>query len=237
MRIKCNGELLSDEWAELYAWAGFKAGYYSPKRIRDAIAALSPGEELVLEINSVGGDVAAANEIYSAIQVCENPTRAEIQSLAASAASYFPLACDKVEISLPAQMMIHCASINAAGNKEHLRWTADALELTDESTLDVYCKKCGDKADREELRTMMEEETFLSSRRCLELGLVDGIIGAAEQPKEPVRFAATLTGNIITAMNTLPPISELMERRNREQAWKASARQELEAEKKRYYVP
>lgn len=233
MRMKCNGRLISDSDAELYQFFKITMGYYSPKSIRDAVEALSPGEELVLEINSVGGNIYAANEIYSVIQGCKNPTRAEIQSLAASAASYFPLACDKVEICLPAQMMIHCASIYAGGNKSALRWTADVLEVSDDAMLDVYCKKCGDKASRDELRTMMEEETFLSSQRCLELGLVDGIIGASEQPQEPVSFVASLTGNIITAMNTLPPISELMERREREQAWKADAQAELNAEKNR----
>lgn len=233
MRIKCNGQLISDAWAELYRKWKYEAGYYSPSMIRDAIASLPKGEELVLEINSVGGSIMAANEIYSALVGCKNPTRAEIQSLAASAASYFPLACDKVEISLPAQMMVHCSSTNVWGNKGNLRWAADALEISDEAILDVYCKKCGDKADREELRTMMEQETFLGAQRCLELGLVDGIIGAAEKPQEPLSFVASLTGNIITAMNTLPPISELMERREREQAWKAEAQAELESEKKR----
>lgn len=234
MRIKCNGELIPDEWAEYYRYFGYEKGYYSPETVTSAISELEEGEELVLEINSVGGSVYDANEIYSAIKVCPNPTRAEIQSLGASAASYFPLACDKVEIALPAQMMIHCSSDGMVGNKDDHRWVADQLEVTDEAILDVYCSKCGDKADRDHLKELMEAETYLNARQCLELGLVDSIIGEpAETDTPPLGLTASITGNVIRAMRTLPDIAELKARREQEQTWKAACAEELRAEKER----
>lgn len=236
MNVKCNGQLVVDEDAELYQFFGFEIGFYSPAAIKAAISALPAGEELVLEINSVGGSIMAANEIYSDLEGCPNPTRAVIQSLAASAASYFPLACDRVEMSLPAQMMIHQAHAHIEGNKADHRWIADQLEVGDSGMLDVYCKKCGAKATREELQQLMEEETYLGSRRCLELGLVDGIIGENTAPAEPEQasptaFAASVAGNIITAMAVLPTVAELKARRDREQSWKNTAARELAAEK------
>ena len=136
--INLSGELMSDDWADLYRYFGYEAGFYCPGDIRAAIQTLKPGEELVLEINSIGGHVDAAAEIYAILSKLSNPTRAEIQSMAASAASYFPLACDRVEIALPAQMMIHCASWGVGGNKHDHRWTAQQLDVTDNSILDVY---------------------------------------------------------------------------------------------------
>jgi ATP-dependent Clp protease protease subunit len=233
VNLKLKGELISDEWAEVYREFGFYTGYYCPADITRAIDALNQGEELVLEINSIGGMVDAANEIYATLAKCPNPTRAEIQSLAASAASYFPLACDRVEIALPAQMMIHCAAWLVGGDKSAHRWAANQLDVTDQSILEVYCKKCGSKANRTKLQELMEAESYLNARQCLDLGLVDGIIGEVEEPKdeEPVALVASVTNNVIRAMRTLPDIQDLIALRAT-QRWKATA--QLEIEKNRY---
>lgn len=228
--LNLSGELMSDEWAELYRWFGFEAGIYCPGDIRAAIEQLQPGEELVLEINSIGGHVDAAAEIYAILSKLSNPTRAEIQSLAASAASYFPLACDRVEIALPAQMMIHCASWGVGGNKHDHLWTAQQLDVTDNSILDVYCHKCGDKTSRSELERLMNEETYLSARQCLEMGLVDAIIGDVSD-SGTAALVASIHNNTIRAMRILPDIEDL---RARKLAQLDALDKELAEEKARY---
>lgn len=228
--INLSGELMSDDWAELYRWFGYESGIYCPGDIRAVIEQLKPGEELVLEINSIGGHVDAAAEIYAILSKLSNPTRAEIQSMAASAASYFPLACDRVEIALPAQMMIHCSSWGVGGNKHDHLWTAQQLDVTDNSILDVYCRKCGDKTSREELERLMNEETYLSARQCLEMGLVDAIIGDVSESGTPA-LVASIHNNTIRAMRTLPDIEDL---RARKQAQLNALEKELAEEKARY---
>lgn len=228
--INLSGELMSDDWAELYRCFGYEAGIYCPGDIRAVIEQLQPGEELVMEINSIGGHVDAAAEIYAILSKLSNPTRAEIQSMAASAASYFPLACDRVEIALPAQIMIHCASWGVGGNKHDHLWTAQQLDVTDNSILDVYCRKCGDKTSREELERLMNEETYLSARQCLEMGLVDAIIGDVPEQGTPA-LVASIHSNTIRAMRTLPDIEDL---RARKQAQQDAMDKELAAEKARY---
>lgn len=228
--INLSGELMSDDWAELYRWFGYEAGIYCPGDIRAVIEQLKPGEELVLEINSIGGHVDAAAEIYAILSKLANPTRAEIQSMAASAASYFPLACDRVEIALPAQMMIHCASWGVGGNKHDHLWTAQQLDVTDNSILDVYCRKCGDKTSREELSRLMDEETYLSARQCLEMGLVDAIIGDVSESGTQA-LVASIHSNTIRAMRTLPDIEDL---RKRKQDQLDELDKELADEKARY---
>lgn len=212
MNLNLQGELIPSDWAELYRKWGFESGFYCPEDIRGAIANLESGEELVLEINSVGGVTDCAAEIYSLLAKCSNPTRAEIQSLAASAASYFPLACDRVEIALPAQMMIHCAGWDRGGNKYDHLWAAQQLDTTDSSILDVYCRKCGDKTDREHLSRLMDEETYLTAQQCLELGLVDAIIGDRDENCQPLAMVASIHNNTVRAMRTLPDIRDLMDR-------------------------
>ena len=228
--LNLSGELLCDEWAELYRWFGYESGFYCPGDIRAAVEQLKPGEELVLEINSVGGHVDAAGEIYAVLEKLPNPTKAEIQSLAASAASYFILACDRVEISLAAQMMIHCGSWGVSGNKFDHLWAAQQLDETDSTILDVYCRKCGEDK-REELQQLMEAESYLGAKRCLELGLVDAIIGDVSESGTGMALVASVHSNTVRAMRTLPNIEDLKKRRQDELD---AMETELAAEKARY---
>lgn len=230
MNLKLSGELIPDEWAEIYREFNINSGYFCASDIRSAMESLPEGEELVLEVNSVGGSVDSAAEIYSMLEACKNPTRAVIQSLAASAASYCILSADRVEITLPAQMMIHCASLGSFGNKDQLRHDAQVLEATDSSILDVYCRKCGDKASREHLQELMEAETYLTATECLELGLVDAITGSGEEPKAKL-LAASVMNNTVRAMRTLPDIGDLIARKNAETA---QLDDQLKTEKSRY---
>ena len=177
MVINLSGELIPDDWAELYRAWGYSAGFFCPSDLRKAMAELPEGEELVLEINSVGGSVDGGAEIYSLIQACKNPTRAVIQSMAASAASYMIMACDAIDICLPAQMMIHCAWGGGAGNQYEHQQMAQALGVCDESILACYAKRCQGKTDKETLRAMMEAETFIGAQDAVAYGLADNVIG------------------------------------------------------------
>lgn len=230
MTINLNGELIPDDWAELYRAYGYEAGFYSPVDVRKAIGDLPEGEELVLEVNSVGGWVDGGSEIYSLIQGCKNPTRAVIQSLAASAASYMIMSCDKIDICLPAQMMIHNARGGCGGTKtDHLR-DAQMLECADDSILSCYVARCGeDKRDR--LREMMDSETFLTSAQAVELGLADAIVNGNPQGSD--LLAAECAPNIVRAMRVLPDIGVLQKARQEDKT--AKARLELEAEIGRYW--
>lgn len=230
-KLNLSGELIPDEWAEVYRYFGIQTGYYCPADVRASIDGLEPGEELVLQINSVGGSVDGGTEIYSIIQGCGHPVRVEIQSLAASAASYMIMAADRIAISVPAQMMIHRASWGVSGNAADHQWAAQQLQTTDESILDTYVSRCGEE-HREELRRMMEEETYLSAHQCLELGLVDEILGEdQEEGSQAELLVASVTGNVVRAMSTLPDIRALIARRDRE---RAAGRDRLELEKARY---
>lgn len=230
MTLNLKGELICDEWAEVYRYFDYTTGYYCPMDVGAAIEAMEPEESLTLIINSVGGDVDAAAEIYSMIENCKHPTAVEIHSIAASAASYFILAADHVSISLPAQMMIHCASMSGGGNKFDHQWAAQHLDTVDMSILDTYCKRCGEER-RDELRELMENETYLTAQQCLALGLVDSIIGGVATTAGPANIVASVSSNTIRAMRTLPDIRELTARIQSEKSAMAA---ELRAERERY---
>lgn len=231
MILTLKGEALCDEWAEVYRYFGYESGFFCPADVRSAISGLAPDEELVLEVNSVGGMVDAGSEIYSILESCKNPTRAIIQSMAASAASYMIQSCDRIEITTPAQMMIHLAACGDRGNKHCHEHTAHMLDAVDRSILDTYCRKCGDKATREQLNALMEAETYLTAQDALALGLVDAIVGQ-DAAEGPAALVASLSNNLVRAMRTLPDIEDLIVRRNTEEITRL--RQVLDSEKNRY---
>ena len=55
MRVTLNGEVVSDDYQWLYDY--FEIAAFSPGVIRQALRDNPEGEELVLEINSIGGSV------------------------------------------------------------------------------------------------------------------------------------------------------------------------------------
>lgn len=230
MKLNLSGELIPNDWAEDYRRWGYESGFYCPDDVRKAIGNLESGEELLLEINSIGGVVFAGNEIYALLEECSNPTRAVIQSMAASAASYMIMPCDRIEIHLPAQLMIHRASTVAWGNTEDLQQAQQMLDVTDNSILDAYCRRCGDRCSREELETMMENETYIGASDALRYGLVDSIVGGESNAQSGVLVASAFN-NTVKAMRVLPDIHEL---RQAEKNESDRLRQELEQEKNKF---
>lgn len=230
MNLNLSGELIPDDWAEAYRKYGYKAGFYCPDDVRQSIGELKPSEELVLEVNSIGGSVLAGNEIYAMLESCPNPTRAVIQSMAASAASYMIMSCDRIEICLPAQLMIHRARTSVYGNTEDFQQAQQMLDVTDNSILDTYCRRCGSRTSREELAAMMANETYIGSSDALRYGLVDSIVGG-ESESQGGALVASAFNNTVKAMRTLPDIQELLQAERQEHS---RLRQELEREKNKF---
>lgn len=231
MRMTLNGIVASDEDCGIYQYFGYSA--FSPRTVREALEQTPEGEELVLEINSGGGSVMAGSEIYTVLKSSGVRTVAEIQSLAASAASYLCLSCDEVRISPVAQMMVHLPATCTEGDRtDHLR-SVQMLDSTREAILNAYELKAGGKADRAAFRRMMSAETWLTAQEAVDCGLADSIIGETEgaDPK-----------NLMNAFG-LPDIAKLRARYEEQQKpastggapeahtepdWRARARLDLE---------
>lgn len=230
MKLNLSGELIPSRWAAIYRKYGYTSGFFCPDDVRNAIENLESGEELLLEINSIGGSVVGGNEIYSLLEGCQNPTRAVIQSMAASAASYMIMPCNRIEIHLPAQLMIHRASTYAWGNSEDLQQAQQMLDVTDEAILNTYCRRCGDRVSREDLASMMENETYIGAADALRYGLVDSIIGGENNAQSGLLVASAFN-NTVKAMRTLPDIQTLLDAEKNESD---RLRQELEMEKNKF---
>lgn len=198
MRLTMNGIVAADDDVEIYGWFGYSA--FSPRALRDALDTLPEGEDLVLEINSPGGSVDAGSEIYSILRGSNAHTVAEIQSLAASAASYMVMGADEVVISPAAQMMIHLPVCSTRGDRnDHLR-SVGMLDATREAILNTYELHTKGKSDRAELRRMMNTETWLTAQEAVAHGLADRILDDGDEGAGHSALAAAYGLPDITAL-------------------------------------
>lgn len=170
-RISVRGDVVDDDTAWLYDWFGIEC--VSPKKIRDVLAD-NHSEEITLEINSSGGDVIAASEIYTMLRGHNGNTVAEVFGLAASAASVIAVGCSNVRISPTAHIMIHNASIVASGNKEEYQQLTQLLAGIDESIINAYEAKTG--LAREEIANLMKQDKWFNAQEAVENGFANEVM-------------------------------------------------------------
>jgi ATP-dependent Clp endopeptidase proteolytic subunit ClpP len=138
--------------------------------------------EVVVAINSPGGDVFDAFAIYNALRRYAGRVTARIDGVAASAASLVAMAGDRVVMPENAMLMIHNPWTVALGTAADLRATADSMDKARDGILAAYRNKSG-KTD-EELTAMLDAETWMTAAEAKEAGFADEI-------EAPVKLAAT----------------------------------------------
>src|SRR5690625_4941230 len=112
------------------------------KRIAPALRDLG-GRDVVVNINSPGGDVFEGLAIYNLLREHEGHVTVKILGLAASAASVIAMAGDEIQIARAGFMMIHNTWVVAAGDRNALRDIADMLEPFDGALADIYAARSG----------------------------------------------------------------------------------------------
>ena len=181
MKIELFGEIVSDEWLWIYQLFGIPC--CCPGQVRQALADLPAGEELIVEINSPGGDVWAGFEIFGLLQACPAHTEAHIISMAASAATTAMCGCDTVLASPVAQIMVHQPRVGVDDyiNNTGARQLQNFLDSVKASILNGYMVKCAGKASRAELEALVDSSTWMPVQDAIDLGLVDGLLDTDEE--------------------------------------------------------
>ena len=170
-RVNIKGPIVSNSDYSIYEWFGIEAT--CPKIVHDAIEKAN-GEDLEVIINSGGGSVFPASEIYTALRDYAGNVIVKIVGLAASAASVVAMAGTKVLMSPTAQMMIHNVTTYAEGDYRDMEHTAEILKNANNTIANAYRLKSG--KTQEELLALMDNETWMTAQKAKELGLIDEIM-------------------------------------------------------------
>lgn len=162
-----NGEI-SDE-----TWYGDEV---TPKLFKDE---LSAGQgSITVWINSPGGDVFAAAQIYNMLRDYKGNVTVKIDGIAASAASVIAMAGDTVLVSPVAMIMIHNPATIAFGEARDMEKAISMLNEVKESILNAYERKTG--MNRVKLSHMMDDETWFNAKKAVELGFADRVLFDAD---------------------------------------------------------
>ncbi len=130
--------------------------------------------DVTVWINSPGGNVFAAAEIYTMLKDYAGAITVRIASLAASAASVIAMAGDKVQMSPTALLMIHDPSTIAMGNAKDMEKAIETLMEVKESMINAYSAKTGLRHNK--VAELMESETWMNAKKALDLGFCDEIL-------------------------------------------------------------
>ena len=134
-------------------------------------------------INSPGGDVVAAAQIYNMLMEYKGDVTVHIDGIAASAASVIAMAGTRTLMSPVSTMMIHNPLTVAMGDSEEMRKAMQLLDEVKESIINAYEIKTN--LSRVTISHMMDAETWMNANKALELGFIDGILyKPGEQPAE-----------------------------------------------------
>ncbi|WEI17140.1 Clp protease ClpP [Acinetobacter proteolyticus] len=143
------------------------------KRISAALRSMNGGD-VIVNVNSPGGDVFEGLAIYNLLREYEGHVTVRILGLAASAASFIAMAADEIQIARAGFFMIHNAWTGVWGNRNEMRETADFLEQIDETIADIYSIRTGQTID--ELKAQMDKESWINGKNSVEQGFADSYL-------------------------------------------------------------
>ena len=144
----------------------------TPKQFKSEL--MSGSGDITLWINSPGGDVFAASQIYNMLMDYKGNVTVKIDGLAASAASVIAMSGTKVLMSPVSQIMVHNPMTVAIGNAEEMSKAIKMLSEIKESIINAYELKTN--LPRDEISKMMDSETWMNARKAVELGFADEIM-------------------------------------------------------------
>ena len=158
-----NGVIAAESWLD---------DDVTPQLFKDELE--SGTGDIEVWLDSPGGDVMAATQIYNMLKNYKGKVTVKIDSLAASAASVVAMAGDEILMSPLSLMLIHNPLTVAAGNVDDMQKAIDMLDEVKQSIINAYELKTG--LSRAKISHLMDCETWLSAKKAVELHFADGIL-------------------------------------------------------------
>lgn len=154
---------------------GLKKSETSAKFFAEKLAEYQDVKEINIHINSAGGVISEGTAIRNLLKQHKAKVTAYIEGWACSIASVIATAADEVIMYKNSMQYLHQAWTSIDGNADCLRKEADALDKMTDSAIECYAEKCSGKTDKETIRKIVKNETWLTAQECFELGLCDRV--------------------------------------------------------------
>lgn len=163
--------------AELYIFGSITAYPYKEKD-RDSYGIVKQIQDLDVDeidvyINSTGGSVSEGLAIYNVLKNHKAKIRTFNSGFACSAATVPFMAGDERIVFNSSLLMIHNAWTYASGNAADFRKQAEDLDIITQASVKAYMEKVS--ISEEEVKALMDNETWLSAERAVEYGFATKI--------------------------------------------------------------
>lgn len=163
--------------AEIWIYDEISWWGVSAQQVVDELADIDAAE-IVVHINSPGGDAFDGFAIKQALDDHPADISVRIDSLAASAASVVAMAGDDIAIAELGMVMIHDAMGFTYGNADDMRQMADMLDKVSQMIAGAYTRRAGGSVT--EWRDRMRAETWFDAAEAVDVKLADRILGQEE---------------------------------------------------------
>lgn len=201
--VESNGsELVLDGPIASETWFGDEV---TPALFRDELKA-HQGKDLVVSINSPGGDVFAGVSIYNALREFDGEVTVKVSGIAASIASVIAMAGDNIVMSPGSMMMVHKPWTIVIGDTKELSKSIEALESMEDSIIPIYVSRTG--LDEARIRELLDAETWMTATEAVELGFADEAIEAKQQ-SAAMAIQAAFDGKLAFQMAVKEPLADL----------------------------
>lgn len=184
--LSIYGDITSCPWLE---------GDTSSAMLSKQLEALNDVTQIDVYINSYGGEVAEGVAIYNALKRHKAKVRTICDGFACSIASVIFMAGDERIMNEASMLMIHNAWSFAEGNAAELRKTADDLEKITQLSVETY--KANSNLTEEEIKELMDAETWILPSEAVEYGFATAI--AKEEKSNASQSAMLQLFNIVKA--------------------------------------
>ena len=158
--------------------------------------------DITVWINSPGGCVFAAAEIYTVLREYPGRVTVKIDGMCASAASVVAMAGAEVLMSPVSYMVIHNPSTIAIGDSDEMLRAKATLDEIKEGIINAYQAKT--RLPREEISRLMNEESCFNAKKAVQLGFADGMLYEANDASQPVMYSRMAVMNSLLAKIPVP---------------------------------
>mgnify|MGYP001630896960 CR=1 FL=1 len=184
----------------------------TPAQFNKELAELGDVSEIVVRINSGGGDVFAANAIYTRLKDHPADITVKVDGWAASAATIIAMAGDTIKIARNGVFMIHDPSMTVwdSFTAEDFEKMAEELKVIKQSIVNTYAMKT--KKDASEIENLMSKETWWTGEDAVSNGFCDQLL--FEDANTVVENTARIVVNSIpldlSAYKTMPNMQKIV---------------------------
>lgn len=136
----------------------------------------NPNEEIVIHINSPGGEVTSGLALYDVMKAISCPIRTICEGMAASMAAIIFLSGDEREILQHGRVMLHDPLINGnvGGSALELERISKELLKTREIIAEIISEHTG--KTKEEVYKITVSDTYFDAEESINWGLADRIV-------------------------------------------------------------